>query len=332
MSLISIPTLLEFIPKKQDIRSQCHKSRDNIMNKEKDKNVNEDKETEKNEDKNKNKNQCSDHHNHHNHNLNHHHNHKSGEVYNENTSLQDVEETIENIMNQQNKKLSSSKSTLCSSCPMDNIDIECEISNQKLDNDYFQIKNLLKDAMERKKKLEGEVSTLHKKMDDIINRYRKRHKKNEMKKLKQRERRSENPGGINKQVPITHELACFLGVDDDKLVSGTQLTSFLSKYINDHQLRDIETKKVRLDENLKNLMKDESLSLCEWKFLNDKLKHHFLTSFTNNKIGIVGSCYLSSTSCNNSNDINNSICSDDNGLNTRTISDDNHQKSLELSV
>ena len=187
-----------------------------------------------------------------------------------NESFIDVEQKLGNILAEENLDKQERNSG-------DNFEEEYE----KIDRQFNSAQLYMQECFVKRKQAESEYNKAIKLFSDIAIRYQKKYHKIENKKQQQKDRRSENPGGIHKPVPITNELAIFLGVPFDMKVSCTDLTRFLSKYTHDHNLRDNTTRQIKLDEKLQKLMKNASENdSCEWKYLINKMKHHFLPSQT----------------------------------------------------
>lgn len=183
-------------------------------------------------------------------------------------SFIDVEQKLGNILAEENiEKQESSMG-----------EHNLEEDHEKIDRQFNYALLYMQECFQKRKHAESEYNKAIKHFSDIAIRYQKKYHKIENKKQQQRDRRSENPGGIHKPVPISNELARFLGVPFDMKVSCTDLTKFLSKYTQDHQLRDDTTRQIKLDDNLQKLMKlsSQNASSCEWKHLINKMKHHFL--------------------------------------------------------
>jgi len=109
------------------------------------------------------------------------------------------------------------------------------------------VENLLKEL----KNVKAELKTLL----GVYNKEVKENKSKSKKKKNKNTSKEHVPHGFTKPVSISPELASFLKVEKDALVSRPSVTSFISKYVKEHKLADEKDGSIfKADKNLKKIL------------------------------------------------------------------------------
>lgn len=102
------------------------------------------------------------------------------------------------------------------------------------------------------------IETLHTAIEALAKELRTLHK--DVRKIRQhfedptgekKEARAKN-NGFNKPQKVTPELKAFLGLGPDEMISRSQVSNFVNKYLETHGLK--EGQKIKMDETLKSLL------------------------------------------------------------------------------
>jgi upstream activation factor subunit UAF30 len=103
--------------------------------------------------------------------------------------------------------------------------------------------------------LQSDIASLQKDIKSLVKLVRKiRTHQEDPEGLKAAERSKNN--GFNRPQNITHDLAEFLGVDDSEMLSRSEVTRRVNKYIRDNDLKHPDNGRIIvMDDKIKNLLK-----------------------------------------------------------------------------
>ena len=124
------------------------------------------------------------------------------------------------------------------------------------------IKELIKKTKDTKREFEREMRYLKKKTI-----------------RKTRRRPDAKPGGVCKPVKVSNQLADFIGIEHDELISRTQVSKKINEYIRNNSLQNLKDKRIIIaDEALEKLFSNEYTKESKLDFfsLQKFIKHHYI--------------------------------------------------------
>lgn len=123
------------------------------------------------------------------------------------------------------------------------------------------VKELVKKAKDTKREFEREIRELKKKT------------------IRKTRRPDAKPGGVCKPVKISHQLADFIGIEHDELISRTQVSKKINEYIRNNSLQKSDDKRIIIaNEALEKLFNKEYTKESKIDFftLQKFIKHHYI--------------------------------------------------------